>query len=113
MKFLPIAVLFALLGSCSPQASNDYDAAYQKQLDDYDRQTEQTQQQLDQTQDMQDETERQLARSKTQADRYDALLDRWEQQADRHDKLLDLLESISSQNNSGDAAGKGEPSDEE
>jgi septal ring factor EnvC (AmiA/AmiB activator) len=102
MKHIPIALALALLCSCTPQSGGNYDATYQQQLDDYDRQTEQTQKQLDQTQELQDETERQLQRSKTQADRFDVLLDRWEEQADRQDKVLDVIERVLTRENAGD-----------
>ncbi len=108
VKHFPLTLMLLLLTSCTPQSGGTYDAAYQKQLDDYDRQAaitarqiDQTQKQLDQTQKQQDETEVQLQRYKTHADRYEALLDRWEKQADRQDKVLDAMEIFFSKQKDG------------
>lgn len=67
-------------------APNTPDAAYQRQLEEFDRQQIQAAEQLE-------ETDQQLQRSFEQAAKFDKLLDRWAKQADRHDALLEKWEA--------------------
>jgi len=94
MRYVLLIFMLPVLCSCSSQSSNGVDATYQRQIDDFDRQTAETDRQLKRTQAQQDETERQLERAKQQADRFDALLDKWEHQAERQDRIFDGLDRL-------------------
>ena len=68
-------------GCTQGSSPNTSDAAYQRQLEEFDRQQIEAAEQLE-------ETDQQLQRSFEQSAKFDMLLDRWAKQADRHDALL-------------------------
>jgi septal ring factor EnvC (AmiA/AmiB activator) len=94
MRYVLLIFMLPVFCSCSSESSNEVDATYQRQIDDFDRQTAETDRHLKRIQAQQDETERQLERAKQQADRVDALLDRWEHQAERQDRIFERLDRL-------------------
>ncbi|MBD3676471.1 MAG: hypothetical protein HUJ26_23415 [Planctomycetaceae bacterium] len=96
MKHLSSALLLvSLIGvtsGCSQQSGVGSDPTYERQVEDFDRQTAETDKQLQRTSKQLDETDRQLERSSLQSERFEKLLDKWEQQAERQDRIFDALE---------------------
>lgn len=85
--------LICFAPGCNQGSSpNTSDAAYQQQLEEFERQQLEAAEQLE-------ETDRHLQRSFEQSVKFDKLLDRWAKQADRHDALLEKWEAQVKQKN--------------
>lgn len=81
-------------GSQQQSSEPTWDAAAQRQVDEYDRQLATTQRHIEETERQLAESDRNLREIMAQNKRFEELLQRWGNQADRVDRLLERWERV-------------------